>query len=256
MFRPYEFDPDAPMRAMQSRLDAWLEAVAGAALPQPEPTPAKVEPATPSLREPANNADTGRPKIKRADLLALVKALPTRVAADLQSQLARQDALSHAEQTAEAAAAADEVRCSTPKQLALLLEQRGHLSDFSYTIDSVRVAIARLMNSGDLPGFMGGKSHKAAPAIDDADGESEHDVDAEFAGGTGTAHAGDGDRGTPAARIRNRLHKAALPEEKAARRGGRLSRDRMQLRDADGQLTDGHVDADAFWQQHPELEEG
>jgi len=245
MHEPYQWHDSMPQ--FLKRLDSILDSVAGSAL-MDDPTPAPtVEPAAKAV----DDATPGR-NLKSKEVRKLLLGLPFKVAEAKRIELAREDTLSDAEQVEQCAASVDTVKSSSPADLVELLCEHGCLSGRSYTFDSLRMMIGRLIRDGKLPGWSGGKRQKAAGT----DATNEIDVDAEFnPRKRRRAEKGDEDA-SPAVSIRKGIHKQASPGAKAARRGGSLSRDRQAVESMD-QLTDAQrQELEAFWKQHPELEEG
>jgi hypothetical protein len=179
-----------------------------------------------------------------------------KVMSETDAQLSREGDVDEAERQASIEAAVLEVRQATPARLRTMLESRGLLNGYTYTERSANKMIRLIIASGDLQGWTGGKALKAAATGGTDDDHDEHDVDAEFNPRRQRRSDEDSDRTSSGMSIRNRLHRQARPEHKAARRGGLPSRDELAIDKAEGISEAERKAAKAFFEAHPELEEG
>jgi hypothetical protein len=248
MFKPYEWQDPLHSREYQHRIQGVLDSVAGAATP-----PAAAESPSPQPTiEPARQSPAIKGKLKSGFVLAILKALPSRVADEVNVALIRDGVGDDAERADAVTAEVLELKQSTPANLARRLEQRGYLKSYNYTKKSLEQMIGRLLREGKLPGWTGGKSQKAVSG----DGHKDHDVDAEFNPRRRRRLADHDESSATGMTIRNRLHTSATPSQKAARRGRRPSRDDVAIGKMSGISDEQAAEARAFYAQHPELKEG
>jgi hypothetical protein len=247
MFKPYEWQDPFYSRDYQQRIESILDGVAGAS----RATAASGASATGS-QETGNMPDKPKSKLKAKLVLSWLKSISMKLPAEVDSQLSRDGDVDDAERLAAVEAALLDLKQSTPAILARTLHKRGVLVGYTYTKKSLEQMIGRLIRAGLLPGWTGGKAQKAAAT----DGDEEHDVDAEFGRRRRRQGDSDDDGASFGMTFRNRLHRHAEPSQKAARRAGKQSRDKKAIVQM-GHLSDEQAaEAAAFWQAHPELEEG
>jgi hypothetical protein len=240
-----------PFAEMMRRVQPILDSVAGAALPIASDAAPKVA-MSPAMQEPREATIGPKGKLKKSLVLGWLKSLPLKAMSDADARLSRDGYADEADRQQILEHAAIDVREATPSRLRKMLEGRGLLDGYTYTQRSANKMIRLLIAKGELPGWTGGRAAKA-PRPDDSN--VEHDVDAEF--GVRGRHRSDEDEGeSPGMAIRNRLHRSGEPSKKKTRRPGKPSRDEMAVAQFSDISDEHRAAAAAFWQEHPELEEG